>query len=95
MTWRLWRRTLWWRFLNWLGKPGRWWEHEKTIKDEARGIQHSDTIYTKEFQLWWCSGLRKCYKHPYPQAWHIIQSIECPKCKKERIEKKLREEKEP
>jgi hypothetical protein len=39
-----------------------------------------------EYQEWFLSGLRLCRKHPYPFQWHVMQSIECPKCKEEKHE---------
>ena len=40
--------------------------------------------YNDEFQQWFISGLRLCGKHPYPVRWHVMQSIDCPKCRDER-----------
>lgn len=37
--------------------------------------------YSPEYQRWFASGLRQCAKHPYPFQWHLMEYIECPKCR--------------
>ncbi|RDJ35154.1 MAG: hypothetical protein DWQ19_09985 [Crenarchaeota archaeon] len=48
---------------------------KRVHKEEDKKYFGSD-----EFQNWWISGYRRCFKHAYPYEWHVVRCIECPKC---------------